>query len=73
MDGLNYAWSRHSGLLFVSTTKTNGSPAFALELLHRLAVLFKDYCGVLTEESVRKNFVLIYELLDEVMVWMLDY
>jgi len=38
-----------------------------LELLHRLAVLFKDYCGILSEEAVRKNFVLIYELLDEVL------
>jgi AP-4 complex subunit mu-1 len=29
--------------------------------------VFKDYCGVLTEESIRKNFILIYELLDEMM------
>lgn len=28
----------------------------------------KDYCGVLNEESIRKNFILIYELLDEVIV-----
>ena len=34
-----------------------------------MAKVFKDYCGVLTEESIRKNFILIYELLDE----MLDY
>ena len=27
--------------------------------------IFKDYCGVLSEESIRKNFLLIYELLDE--------
>lgn len=25
----------------------------------------QDYCGVLTEESIRKNFILLYELLDE--------
>ena len=29
--------------------------------------MFKDYCGVLTEEAIRKNFILIYELLDEVI------
>jgi AP-4 complex subunit mu-1 len=34
-----------------------------------MAKVFKDYCGVLTEESIRKNFILIYELLDE----MVDY
>ena len=27
----------------------------------------QDYCGVLTEESLRKNFVLVYELLDEMV------
>lgn len=32
------------------------------------AVAWQDYCGVLTEEAIRKNFILIYELLDEMMV-----
>jgi AP-4 complex subunit mu-1 len=32
-----------------------------------MAKVFKDYCGVLTEESIRKNFILIYELLDEMV------
>ena len=27
----------------------------------------KDFCGVLSEEAMRKNFILIYELLDEVI------
>jgi AP-4 complex subunit mu-1 len=31
--------------------------------------VFKDYCGTLSEESIRKNFILLYELLDE----LLDY
>ena len=38
-----------------------------VELLQRLSRVFKDYCGVLTEESVRRNFLLLYELLDEVL------
>ena len=33
--------------------------------LSRIAGLCKDYCGIL---NVRLNFVLIYELLDEVLV-----
>ena len=32
-----------------------------------MAKVFKDYCGVLTEESIRKNFILVYELLDEML------
>jgi hypothetical protein len=50
---------------FVATTKFNTSPAMVIELLTRLSDLCKDYCGVLTEESIRLNFVLVYEILDE--------
>lgn len=32
-----------------------------------MAKVFKDYCGILTEESIRKNFVLIYELIEEMI------
>ena len=53
---------------FLRISQFNVSPSFTLELLERLARVFKDYCGVLTEESIRKNFILIYELLDEMLV-----
>ena len=32
-----------------------------------MAKVFKDYCGILTEESIRKNFILVYELVDEIL------
>ncbi len=38
------------------------------ELLLKIVQTFKDYCGVTTEESIRKNFALIYEILDEILV-----
>lgn len=56
------------GLLFVATTRVNVSPSLVLELLQRIARVIKDYLGVLNEDSLRKNFVLVYELLDEVIV-----
>lgn len=37
------------------------------KLLSTIARVFKDYCGTLSEEAIRKNFVLLYELLDEMM------
>lgn len=40
---------------------------------HRLAALTKDYCGSLSEKSVRMNFALIYELLDEMVVNVLSF
>jgi hypothetical protein len=68
VDGINYLFVKKNGIFFVSTTKFNVSPSFVLELLERIAKVFKDYCGVLTEESIRKNFILLYELLDEMLV-----
>jgi AP-4 complex subunit mu-1 len=29
--------------------------------------VIKDYCGVVSEESIRRNFILIYELLEEIL------
>ena len=46
----------------------NMSPALGVEILNRILKIIKDYCGMLTEEAVRKNFALIYELLDEAIV-----
>ncbi|GFZ10267.1 clathrin adaptor complexes medium subunit family protein [Actinidia rufa] len=67
VDGVNYFHVKVVGLLFVATTRSNVSPSLVLELLQRIARVIKDYLGVLNEDSFRKNFVLVYELLDEVV------
>ncbi|KAI9117998.1 hypothetical protein K1719_010330 [Acacia pycnantha] len=67
VDGVNYFHVKVSGLLFVATTRVNVSPSLVLELLQRIARVIKDYLGILNEDSLRKNFVLVYELLDEVI------
>lgn len=67
VDGVNYFHVKVVGLLFVATTRVNVSPSLVLELLQRIARVIKDYLGVLNEDSIRRNFVLVYELLDEVI------
>lgn len=69
ISNIHFVHIRRNNLYFVCTTKFNTSPALSIELLTRLSALCKDYCGVLTEESIRLNFVLIYEILDEVREW----
>ena len=54
------------------STNTTWTPTHVLNVC-RVAGLCKDYCGVLNEEAIRLNFVLIYELLDEVMVSVCTY
>ncbi|KAF7829636.1 AP-4 complex subunit mu-like [Senna tora] len=67
IDGVNYFHVKVAGLFFVATTRVNVSPSLALELLQRIAQFIKDYRDVLNEDSLRKNFVLVNELLLEVI------
>jgi AP-4 complex subunit mu-1 len=67
LDGVSYIFIKKNGLYFVATTGQNVSPSAMVELLSKMAKVFKDFCGVLNEESIRKNFVLVYELLDEMV------
>lgn len=55
IDGMNYIHVRKNGLLFAVSTPWNVSPSMFLELLNRLAKVFKDYCGVLSEVRVSKD------------------
>jgi len=43
-------------------------PSMALELLGSIVGRIHDFCGSLEEDNLRTNFVLIYELIDEIIV-----
>ncbi|XP_062870247.1 AP-4 complex subunit mu-1 isoform X2 [Trichomycterus rosablanca] len=60
---------RHAGLYWVVSTQTDPSPFTIIDFLNRFSSLIKDYCGGVCEKTIRMNFALIYELLDE----MVDY
>ena len=55
-------------MYFVLVARVNISPGTGMEFLNRIGKLIKDYCGQLSEEAIRRNLVLVYELIDEVMV-----
>eukprot|EP00882_Tetradesmus_deserticola_P025953 GHRQ01028550.1.p1 GENE.GHRQ01028550.1~~GHRQ01028550.1.p1 ORF type:complete len:172 (+),score=49.75 GHRQ01028550.1:631-1146(+) len=67
VDGVSYLSVKDGGVHLVATTRDNVSPSFVLEFLKRISIIIKDYCGSISEEAIRKNFPLIYELLDEVV------
>ena len=48
-------------------TLKNSNIALIVTFLYKLASVFRDYFGTFEEESIRDNFVCIYELLDETM------
>jgi len=67
IDGTQFLYAKKNGMYFVFASRRNVSPALSVELLDRIAAVIKDYCGVLTEEAIRKNFMLVYELIDEMV------
>ncbi|KAJ2003395.1 clathrin associated protein complex medium subunit [Coemansia sp. RSA 2322] len=58
---------RYDNLWLCAVTKNNASAAMVFEFLYRLLGLGVSYFGRFDEEAVKNNFVLIYELLDEVL------
>lgn len=49
----------------VAVTRHNANVSAVFEVLHKLVEIFKSYFNdVFDEESIKNNFVLIYELLD---------
>ena len=46
-------------------TRSNINASSVVLFLHRLVDVFKEYFEELEEESLRDNFVIVYELLDE--------
>jgi AP-4 complex subunit mu-1 len=65
---MNFLHIKKSNMYFVVTSKYNVSPLFILEILSRIIRLTKDFIGSLSEENIRSNFSIIYEVLDEVLV-----
>ncbi|GFZ46247.1 Probable clathrin coat assembly protein AP50 [Saitozyma sp. JCM 24511] len=58
---------RVNNVYVVGVTKCNASAALVFEFLYRFIQISRAYFGKLDEESVKNNFVLIYELLDEIL------
>lgn len=64
---MQYLYIRHSNLYLLALTKRNTNAAEILLFLHKIVEVFTEYFKELEEESIRDNFVIIYELLDEMM------
>ena len=67
IDGINYIFLHKYSIYVVATTRFNVSPSLVFEYMNQIIKVIKDFCGVLSEEAIRKNFVLIYEIIDEMM------
>lgn len=66
-DGINYIYLAHNDLYILALSRNNTNVMEVLLFLNRLVEVLTGYLKELAEESIRDNFVVVYELLDEVM------
>jgi AP-1 complex subunit mu len=66
-QGVNYIYIQHNNLYICALTKYNENVMAIIIFLSKLIDVLKQYFKSLEEESIRDNFVIIYELLDECM------
>jgi AP-1 complex subunit mu len=64
---VTFAYIRHNGLYILSTSKHRSDGSALLTFMLKLIDIFQYYFHSVEEESIRDNFVIIYELLDEVI------
>jgi len=63
----HFLYIKVGNMYAVAVSAGNAQCAIAFQFLHEVVKVLKGYFGDVTEESIRNNFVLIYELLDEVL------
>jgi len=66
-EGINYIYVKHNNLYILAVTKRNADATMVLLFLYTLIKVLEEYFQSLEEESIRDNFVITYELLDEMM------
>jgi len=68
INGSHFIHTTQGDIVLAAATKDNVNVVLVLKLLFKMVELFKAYFGgSFDENAVRKHFVLIYELLDEII------
>lgn len=60
----SYFHTKRSNVWIVAATRQNVNAALVFEFLNKMLSVLESYFGTISEESIKNNFVLIYELLD---------
>lgn len=67
INNTSFMFIKHGNMYAVAVSQGNAQVALAFQFLHEVVNVLKSYFGDFNEDSIRNNFVLIYELLDEVL------
>eukprot|EP01138_Halocafeteria_seosinensis_P015897 gb/GECG01016223.1/.p1 GENE.gb/GECG01016223.1/~~gb/GECG01016223.1/.p1 ORF type:complete len:460 (+),score=37.21 gb/GECG01016223.1/:1-1380(+) len=68
IEGNTFLYTRHKDIFLVAVTRSNANSIMVFRFLYAMVEVLKGYFGPdFDEESLRDNFTLVYELLDEVL------
>ena len=67
LGSTTFSHIKNDNIYLVGVTKGNVNSALVFEFLYKLVSLGKSYFGRFDEEAVKSNFVMVYELLDEIL------
>jgi len=67
LENASFVFIRHEKMYLVAITRSNCNAFLVLKFLTSIVEVFTSFFGTLDEDSLRNNFVVIYELLDEMM------
>ncbi|CAK3831488.1 AP-2 complex subunit mu [Lecanosticta acicola] len=67
LGSTTFSHIRSENIYIVGVSKGNVNSALVFEFLYKLVQLGKSYFGRFDEEAVKSNFVMVYELLDEIL------
>ena len=65
--GHSFLYIRHNNLIFLAVSANNSNVLMVFSYLYKLVEILQEYFTNVEEESIRDNFVIVYELLDEMM------
>ncbi|VEL36928.1 unnamed protein product [Protopolystoma xenopodis] len=63
----NFFHVKRANIWVCAVARRNVNAALVFQLLHAFVGVMKQYFGRVTEDNIKNNFVLIYELLDEII------
>lgn len=58
---------QRGNVYLVAACKQETQPLFVIEFLHRVVDTFQDYFAECSESIIKENYVVVYELLDEML------
>ena len=67
LGSCTFMYKREQNVYIVAVTRANANAMLAFTFLGELVDLFKSYFGKFDENALKQNFVIIYELLDEIL------